>query len=240
MVSVESVHFKVQFLIFAGETIYISRWKPLTLPRVGRIWIRLRKYSCTGDVSNRAISLSGDAGLLDFCEASSSCQSRKGRNMGRLNLTRRSFFKSAAVLGAVAALGGTSASATGVLSASAVDASASEVKHIRSACRGCGKMECGVWVTVENGRVVRTEGDESAFQSAGSHCAKGQASLQAAYHPDRLRYPMKRTTPKGEAPAWERISWDEAYKATVDAIHGNQEKYGKETCIFSLWGQLSP
>lgn len=152
--------------------------------------------------------------------------------MGRLNLTRRSFFKSAAVLGAVAALGGTSASATGVLSASAVDASASEVKHIRSACRGCGKMECGVWVTVENGRVVRTEGDESAFQSAGSHCAKGQASLQAAYHPDRLRYPMKRTTPKGEAPAWERISWDEAYKATVDAIHGNQEKYGKETCIF--------
>lgn len=107
-----------------------------------------------------------------------------------------------------------------------------EVKRIRSACRGCGKMECGVWVTVQDGRVIKSEGDESAFQSAGNHCAKGQASLQAAYHPDRLRYPLKRTTPKGEDPQWQRISWDEAYKTTVDAIHANQDKYGKETCIF--------
>ena len=53
----------------------------------------------------------------------------------------------------------------------------------------------------------QTEGDESAFQSAGNHCAKGQASLQAAYHPDRLMYPLKRTNPKGQEPGWVRISW---------------------------------
>ena len=63
-------------------------------------------------------------------------------------------------------------------------------------------------------------------------CAKGQASLQAAYHPTRLRYPLRRTNPKGEDPGWERITWDEAYKATVDAIHEKQDKYGTETCIF--------
>ena len=35
--------------------------------------------------------------------------------------------------------------------------------------------------------------------------------MQACYHPDRLRYPMKRTRPKGEDdPGWERVSWDEA------------------------------
>jgi anaerobic selenocysteine-containing dehydrogenase len=92
-------------------------------------------------------------------------------------------------------------------------------------------MECGVWVTVQNGRVIKTEGDESAFQSAGSHCSKGQASVQAAYHPARLTYPLKRTNPKGQDPGWQRITWDEAYQLTADGIHANQEKYGNETFI---------
>ena len=98
---------------------------------------------------------------------------------------------------------------------SASTTSTSEVKRIRSTCRGCGKMECGVWVTVQDGRAVKVEGDESAYQSNGNCCTKAQASMQAAYHPDRLRYPVKRTNPKGEAdPGWVRISWDEAY-ATI-------------------------
>ena len=33
-------------------------------------------------------------------------------------------------------------------------------------------MECGVWVTVSDGRVVKIEGDESAFQSQGNCCTK--------------------------------------------------------------------
>ncbi|HJH44480.1 molybdopterin dinucleotide-binding protein [Gordonibacter sp. An232A] len=151
--------------------------------------------------------------------------------MGRLSMTRRTFAKVAAVT--AAALGATATAGQALAEQSdAASASAGEVKRIRSCCRGCGKMECGVWVTVQDGKVVKTEGDESAFQSAGNHCAKGQASLQAAYHPDRLRYPLKRTRPKGEDPAWERITWDEAYQLTADGIHANQEKYGKETCIF--------
>ena len=151
--------------------------------------------------------------------------------MAKLTMTRRTFAKVAAATAAAAGL----ASATVGTALAETDAGpekGNEVKRIRSACRGCGKMECGVWVTVQDGRVIKSEGDESAFQSAGNHCAKGQASLQAAYHPDRLRYPLKRTTPKGEDPQWQRISWDEAYKTTVDAIHANQDKYGKETCIF--------
>ena len=149
----------------------------------------------------------------------------------KLSMTRRSFAKLSAATVAAIGMAGT----TGVALADTDDASvaaAGEEIHIRSCCRGCGKMECGVWVTVKDGRVIKSEGDESAFQSAGSHCAKGQASLQAAYHPDRLRYPMKRTTPKGEDPGWERITWDEAYKTTADTIKGLQEKYGNETCIF--------
>lgn len=150
--------------------------------------------------------------------------------MSKLTMTRRTFSKAAVVTAAALSV---AAPAGVALAETEVDAKTTgEVKHIRSACRGCGKMECGVWVTVQDGRVVKSEGDESAFQSAGSHCAKGQASLLAAYHPDRLKYPMKRTTPKGQAPEWQRIGWEEAYKTTADSIKALQDKYGKETCIF--------
>ncbi|WP_281508590.1 molybdopterin-containing oxidoreductase family protein [Parvibacter caecicola] len=149
--------------------------------------------------------------------------------MGKFMITRRTFAKVALATTAALGLTGTGAA----MAATGSDSpSGGEVKRVRSCCRGCGKMECGVWVTVQDGRVVKTEGDESAFQSAGNHCAKGQASLQAAYHPSRLRYPMRRTTPKGENPEWQRITWEEAYQTTVDAIHANQEKYGNETCFF--------
>ena len=151
--------------------------------------------------------------------------------MGKFNMTRRTFTKMAAVSAAVLGVAGIEGEALAETKGAATQ-TAGEVKHIRSCCRGCGKMECGVWVTVQDGRVIKSEGDESAFQSAGNHCAKGQASLQAAYHPTRLRYPLRRTGAKGEDPAWERITWDEAYKTTADTIREKQDKYGKETCIF--------
>lgn len=124
--------------------------------------------------------------------------------MGKRTMTRRSFAKLSAVTLAAAAL---SSAVTGCSTLTETDTSeavaqAGEVKRIRSCCRGCGKMECGVWVTVQDGRVIRTEGDQSSFQSSGNHCSKGQASLQACYHPARIYHPVKRTNPKGEDPGW--------------------------------------
>ena len=110
-----------------------------------------------------------------------------------------------------------------------------EVKRVRSCCRACGKMECGVWVTVENGRAIKVEGDESAFHSRGNCCSKSQSSLQAAYHPDRLKHPMKRTGIKGEDPGWERITWDEAFSTIGAKINETMQKYGGEA-IFSMIG----
>ena len=108
--------------------------------------------------------------------------------MSKLSVTRRAFAKLAAAT-AVASTIAAPVAGTAFAETSAPAPSAGETKRVRSCCRGCGKMECGVWVIVENGRAIRTEGDESAFQSMGNHCGKGQASLQAAYHPDRLYYP---------------------------------------------------
>jgi anaerobic selenocysteine-containing dehydrogenase len=108
----------------------------------------------------------------------------------------------------------------------------SDIQRVRTCCRGCGKMECGVWVTVENGRAIKVEGDTSAFQSGGNCCTKSQASIQAAYHPARLYYPMKRTNSKDAVdPGWVRITWDEALQTAGDKYTELIEKYGTNTLI---------
>ena len=154
--------------------------------------------------------------------------------MSKLTLTRRGFTKLAAITGAAAAMS-TVASHAALAASEATASSGSEVKRVRSCCRGCGKMECGVWVTVQDGRAVKVEGDQSSFQSSGNCCAKSQSSLQAAYHPDRIYHPMKRTNPKGEDPGWVRISWDEAMQTIGEKFNELMSRYGGQ-CIFNMCG----
>lgn len=145
------------------------------------------------------------------------------------SLTRRKFIALSAVSAAGAAVW--SAGPQRVLASQSASAD-DDVKRIRSGCRGCGKMECGVWVTVKNGRAIKIEGDvKGSPQSMGNCCTKSMASLQAAYHPDRLKYPMKRTRPKGEDPGWVRISWDEAMEATAAGFKRVIAKYGGESIL---------
>lgn len=150
--------------------------------------------------------------------------------MKRFNLSRRTFLKAAMLGAACAAVGGTAAAPKALAETS--QPNSGSVRHIRTACRGCGKMECGVWVTVENGRVVRIEGDDSAWGSTGNCCSKSQSSIQAAYHPDRLTYPMVRTTERGaDDPGWRRASWDEAIELMCKSITSIQEKYDKNSLM---------
>ena len=61
--------------------------------------------------------------------------------------------KTMAITGAAAAV---SSSAVAPMRALAEDANATagELKHVRTCCRACGKVECGVWVTVDRKSVV--------------------------------------------------------------------------------------
>ena len=154
--------------------------------------------------------------------------------MGELNLTRRAFTKLAAVTGAAVAC--TAAAPNAALAEDAgAAARGDDVKRVRTCCRGCGKMECGVWVTVQNGRAVKVEGDQSSFQSSGNCCGKSQSSIQAAYHPDRIYHPMKRTNPKGEDPGWQRITWDEAMQTIGEKFQQIIDRYGGQS-IFNMAG----
>ena len=155
----------------------------------------------------------------------------------KLSITRRAFAKMAAITGAASALTAAPlvalADAPGTAQGAKTD-DEGDVQVVRTCCRACGKNECGVLVTVKDGRAIKVEGDaDTAFHSMGNCCSKSQASIQAAYHPDRIYHPMKRTNPKGsDDPGWVRISWDEAYETIAEKFHELIDKYGPETLFF--------
>lgn len=77
--------------------------------------------------------------------------------------------------------------------------------------------------------MIKVEGDESNAHSRGHCCAKSQSSMLALYHPDRLRYCLKRTNPKGEDdPGWVRISLADAFDEAGAKFNEIVEKYGGE------------
>jgi len=84
-----------------------------------------------------------------------------------------------------------------------------EQSRVRTICRSCGHGGCGVYAVVEDGKVVKIQPDKEHPVSKGYTCKKAHGSIELQYHPDRLRYPMRRAGARGEG-KWERISWEEA------------------------------
>ena len=62
----------------------------------------------------------------------------------------------------------------------------------------------------------------------GFTCVKGRAQPQVVHHPDRLKYPIRRSGKRGEG-KWERISWDEALDNIAEKLTGIRKKYGAES-----------
>lgn len=95
---------------------------------------------------------------------------------------------------------------------------------IKSCCYFCNSG-CDCLVYVKGGRVQRIEGDPESLTTQGKLCAKGLASKQVLYHPDRLIKPLKRVGKRGEG-KWQPISWDEALDTIVDNLSQIRKKYG--------------
>ncbi len=97
----------------------------------------------------------------------------------------------------------------------------------KSACRVC-HGGCGALVHVKDGMVVKIEPDPESPLSRGRMCAKGLTSIDSLYHPDRLKYPMKRAGKRGEG-KWERISWDEALDTIAEKLTAIRKESGPES-----------
>lgn len=143
-----------------------------------------------------------------------------------MKVTRRSFVKgSAALAGATLASGAfTIVHPEGAVAEEA----AVEVKY--TYCDMCNHVpKCGIAATVKDGKVVRVEARDK--YPASPICAKGIASLQELYDPERVLHPLVRTNAKGTGtPEWKPITWDEAYQRIASELNRVKETYGPDRC----------
>ncbi len=91
----------------------------------------------------------------------------------------------------------------------------------------CGICPAGCWVDVdvEEGRLLGIRPDES--HPLGMLCRRGQHAPDIVHADSRLRYPLRRTGPKGTF-AFERVSWDEALDAIVTRLQDIKAESGPE------------
>lgn len=75
-----------------------------------------------------------------------------------------------------------------------------------STCREC-PAGCGILAKNREGRVIKVEGHPYHPINQGALCMRGQASVQAVFHPDRLKTPMLKEKNK-----FKSISFDQAHE----------------------------
>lgn len=82
---------------------------------------------------------------------------------------------------------------------------------------------------VEDGEIRKVESaDYPGDPTARSICLKGLSSVRFVYHPDRLKYPLKRVGDRGEG-KWQKITWDEAFDTIAAKLLDVKKKYGPES-----------
>ncbi|HUW90272.1 MAG TPA: molybdopterin-dependent oxidoreductase [Candidatus Nanopelagicaceae bacterium] len=99
----------------------------------------------------------------------------------------------------------------------------------------CGGR-CPLRVHVKDGKVIRIEGDD--FEDKDEQlraCLRCRALRQYIYHPDRLKFPLKRDGPKGSG-KYKRISWDEALSEIAAKLKEVKEKYGNSSIFLATGG----
>ena len=103
---------------------------------------------------------------------------------------------------------------------------------VRSFCYSC-PWTCSTEVYVRDGKVVYLKGNHNSPNNIDARCAKGMASMYVTQDPDRLKYPMRRTGPKGSG-QFERISWDDAFTMVAENLTRIAEEHGPEAVVY-LW-----
>ena len=103
---------------------------------------------------------------------------------------------------------------------------------------GCPAHNCGgrcvLKLHVQNGIIRRIETDDRPTDDVSDPqlraCIRGRAYRRRQYHPDRLKYPMKRTGKRGEG-KFERITWDEALDLLAGELKRVKASYGNDAIL---------
>lgn len=88
--------------------------------------------------------------------------------------------------------------------------------YYATTCRECA-AGCGLVVRTHQGRAIKTEGNKYNPVNLGKTCARGQATLQGLYNPDRVQNPAKHA--RGDK-ALTDMDWDAAITVVGNALKG--------------------
>jgi len=106
-----------------------------------------------------------------------------------------------------------------------------EKKTTLTCCPGNGCHEgCLHQTHVEDGKIVKVERLIYPDGEKGDICLKGVAGARLPYHPDRLKYPLKRAGKRGEG-NWERITWEQALDEIADKLKKIREEFQPESVL---------
>lgn len=104
---------------------------------------------------------------------------------------------------------------------------------ITSTCgHNCGGR-CVVNAHVVDDRIVKISTDARRWNPdlpPLPACARGVGQIERIYHPDRLKYPMRRVGPRGSG-EFERITWDEALDEVAAQLLRVRETYGNAAIL---------
>ncbi len=110
---------------------------------------------------------------------------------------------------------------------------------LRGLCRSCMQGDCTTKVFLEDGIVVKIEGDPDMPPNYGSLCPRGNAEIMSIYNPYRIKAPLIRTNPDKSLeadPGWKEVSWEEAINATVEGLRKIREKDPRGLILAEGWG----
>ena len=148
-----------------------------------------------------------------------------------MELSRRSFLKWSAALGAMGSgiMSLTACSSNTSLTGSAgTGAEPEEIIIPTASTKDCGGR-CLIKAHVKDGVITRisTRGPYELDEPGANMkaCLRGRSYRKSLYHPDRLKYPMKRVGKRGEG-KFERITWEEAIDTIARESKRIFEQYG--------------
>ncbi|MBI5814859.1 MAG: molybdopterin-dependent oxidoreductase [Nitrospinae bacterium] len=153
-----------------------------------------------------------------------------------MEFSRRRFLQFGAAAGAAMAATGKKAHAMELTpGGKSVTKKGVERKAVPYTCMTCNIEDGGI-AYVEDGRIVKLEGNPKQPGNRGRLCAKGNAGWQHVYDPERILFPLKRAGKRGEG-KWKRVSWDEALNEVAGKIrdHIKSGKERDEICF--KWGR---
>lgn len=172
---------------------------------------------------------------------------------GLSDVSRRSFLKGTAALGASAVLYGCSKDGDGEPvyiwgTPDPVEPEATDYYYATGGHNcGIGGSRCVSKAYVKNGRIVRiTSGSDDAQwdqkqdlqDSYGNTqvkiCTRCRSYKYRIYHPGRLKYPLKQTKTRGDLSGFVRVSWDKALEEICKKHKAIIGKYGPES-IYSMY-----